>query len=212
MTTNKSCRSQIFSLSPRKSRSHILNLRVENVKKSHGLLAAMTLVLFTMLAFGPVIAAAGQYPLAYAWAYPSTGSPVSLASPVGKVVVNVPNGHNRLLVTVILQGASASTTYAAGFNIFGTSCPSSFGVPIDICQSISGSWGGNIAIYPMGAFTTDENGDGSFHINLNDLPAGTYSNIIFWVIPCSPPGSCGYTPTASTGSWGVGPWVAITIP
>jgi hypothetical protein len=181
------------------------------VKKLHVLFAAIALLVVTTFAFGPVMAGASQYPLAYAWAVGTT-SPVPLSSSVGKVIVNVPNDHNRLLVTVILQGADPSTTYTAGFNIFGTGCPSTFGVPVDICQGISGSWGSNIAIYPMGPFATDTNGDGSFHINLNNLPAGTYSNIIFWVIPCSPPGSCGYVPTASTGSWGVGPWVAVTIP
>ena len=93
------------------------------MKKLNGLMVATTILLLMALAFGPVTAGASQYPLAYAWAYPPTGSPVLLSSPVGKVVINVPDSQDRLLVTVILQGASASTTYTAGFNVFGTGCP-----------------------------------------------------------------------------------------
>jgi hypothetical protein len=122
----------------------------------------------------------------------------------------MPNSHNKLLVTFVLQGAEALTTYTVGFDIFG-GCPNPFGPLsfdnyLSFCQTSY-----NIGIYPMGTGTTDEFGAASFHMNLNSLPTGTY-NLIFWIVPCSPPWNCVYLPSASTGIWSVGPYATITVP
>lgn len=138
----------------------------------------------------PVNAGATSMPLAYQW-FSGTVTP-----PVGKVIFNMPNNHNKLLVTVILQGIQQlpnPATYSVGFDIFGA-CPNPFGPiafdgSLSFCQSQY-----PVGIYYMGTITTDEFGDGSFHMNLNDLPTGSY-NLIFWIVPCGPdPNSCGYVP------------------
>ena len=139
-----------------------------------------------------------------------------LAQPLGKVIYNQPAGRNKLAVTFILQDASPSTNYTVGLDIFGPApcggSPATFGVPRDVCAD--GTVGGVTAsagVYPVGTLTSDTDGDGSLHVNLNSLPSGPYS-VLFWVIPCTPPTACGYFPQASTGSWGVGPFEVISIP
>lgn len=173
--------------------------------------AVMLLVISAALSISSVNAGASQYPLAFAWQYPPTGSPVPLTAPLGKVIVNIPNHHNKLLVTIILQQATPLNTYGVGFNLFGYCTPTFGGVTQWGCQTgwIGYAWGTTIGIYPLGTITTDVDGSGDYHINLNDLPAGEY-NIIFWVTPCSFP-DCSTYPVASTGSWGVGPFVTVDI-
>jgi len=129
----------------------------------------------------------------------------ALAQPLGKVVYNVPDKRNKMPVTYILQGANPNTNYTVGFNIHSESVdcsgtPPVFGVPRSLCPS--GTVGGIFdteALYQVGTLSTDTEGDGSLHINLLGLPSGTY-NVLFWVVPCTPPGACGFYPQGATGS------------
>ena len=142
-----------------------------------------------------------------------------LAQPLGKVIYVQPDNRNKLLVTFILQGANPSTDYTVGFSIFPPpfppNCLSTFGVPLYLCPSgFFGGYDASSGGYIVGKLTTDQDGDGSRHVNLKNLPSGTYK-VLFWVVPCFPSTPCGVysdVPQASTGSAGFGPFEMITIP
>jgi hypothetical protein len=169
------------------------------------------------------IAASNSNPIAkldsnWDYFFDSTGDGLfgPLARPLGEVIYVQPPGQNALGVTFTLQGASPSTNYTVGIDIFGPapcgSSPATFGVPRLVCAD--GTVGGVTASaggYSVGTLTSDTNGNGSLHVNLPNLPSGSYS-VLFWAVPCSPPSACGSIPQVSTGSWGVGPFEVITIP
>ena len=152
-----------------------------------------------------------------------------LATPLGKVIYNVPDNRNKMNLTYILQGANPNTDYTVGFNIgksqtpdcSGADTPSTFGVSRGSVPCPTGSFGGwpdTEALYQVGTLTTDAYGDGDLHINLKGLPSGTFK-LLFWVVPCTPPTVCGFVPQAGTGSWAGGGSVnpvldfeTITIP
>lgn len=115
---------------------------------------------------------------------------------LGKVIYNQPAGKNKIDLTYILQNAAPNTTYTVGFDIVVPACtvpPLTFGVAQWGCQ---GNYGNTItAIFIAGTATTDSDGDGSFHINLLNLPPGDYP-ITFWVSP----GEGTLNPSAATTS------------
>lgn len=154
---------------------------------------------------------AQQILLDHSWGYPLNSG--ALIPSVGKVVYNVPNHQHKLLVTMILRDAQQTTTYTVGLNIFGA-CPTPFGGAVqDYCQHgyvSDNNPTGDIGIYRFGTITTDVFGQGSLHVNLNDLPSDTFQ-LVFWIVPCSPAISCGYYPSASTGYWNIGPFADVII-
>jgi hypothetical protein len=142
----------------------------------------------------------------------STWQAGPLGAPIGKVVLNLPVTRQKLNLTYIFQGAAPSTTYAVGFDIVCanpldlSSCPaigSPFGTPQN---SLSGNYGVDVRIYPLGTVTTDVDGDGSVHFNLGSLPPGSYK-LTFWVSLFSEP----LNPVAATSPFQTGPYVNVDI-
>jgi hypothetical protein len=179
----------------------------------------VTLTAAAALAFGfaatnqAQAAGASQEALAYSW-----DSTVGAVTPIGKVIWVQPANRNKVNVTFVIQGANPDTSYTVGFDIFTVDttvpladAPDTFGVPQwPVVPEICGSVGGVsdcAGIYILGTVDTDIDGDGSLHINLKNLPAGTY-DLVFWVgDPC-----CASQLTG-TASWGAIPApITVAIP
>jgi hypothetical protein len=144
----------------------------------------------------------------------------NLEESLGKVIFNQPGNKKKkkAQATFILQDATPSTIYTVGFNIFVETCedaPTTFGVNRTLC--VSGPVNCQTAtagVYVVGTLTTDADGDGSLHINLNNLPPGMY-NLVFWAIPCAFPTNpnCNGVPQAGTAAWGeTDEFLIVTIP
>ena len=144
----------------------------------------------------------------------------NLEDSLGKVIFNQPSGKKKKKgqVTFILQDATPSIIYTVGFNIFVATCedaPATFGVNRTLCATGTvGCLTAIAGVYVVGTLTTDEDGDGSLHINLNNLPSGMF-DLVFWAIPCAFPTdpNCGGVPQAATAAWGeADEFFKVTIP
>jgi hypothetical protein len=155
-------------------------------------------------------AGATQEALAFAW-----DSAIGAVAPIGKVIWVQPANRNKVNVTFVLQGAEPDTTYTVGFDIFTvdttvplSDAPDTFGVPQwpvvpEVCGTVTVF--DCAGIYVLGTVDTDIDGDGSLHMNLKNLPSGTY-DLVFWVgDPC-----CAAKITG-TASWGAIPEATTII-
>lgn len=180
------------------------------------LLAALCVLAYQQ-AFVPAAVAAGGASIAQldsAW-----GNPTPLATPLGKVIYNVPNHRGKINLTYILQAANPNTDYTVGFDIEGLCLatapedpPSSFGgVTRKYCNTYGPSpycGQDTVGVYLVGTMHTDEYGDGDFHINLPDIPSASY-NTVFWVSQ----GAGTASPVASTACFGdKGSYETIVVP
>jgi len=163
----------------------------------------------------PAAAAGGATiaPLDSAW-----DSTTPLATPLGKVIYNVPNNRNKMNLTYILQGGAANASYNVGFDISGLCSlasfpedpPSTFG---GVARTHCGTWTrcgltNTAGVYQVGTLRTDEFGDGDLHINLLDLPSDTYE-VVFWVAL----GVGSTNPVGSTACFGdAASYETVTIP
>lgn len=122
-------------------------------------------ILMTILVVTPAMAGAAQAPL-----YPVTGgnSDYVLASQPaqGKVIINAPKGSTTFNFTVIAKGLDPDHFYTVWVRNLGTSYTGDF-----FNQYAP------LGYFLLGYFTTDEDGEGNFHLNINkaDLGAGTYN-------------------------------------
>ncbi len=133
-------------------------------------------------------------------------SQTPLATPLGKVIYNIPNNRKKMNLTYILQGAVPNESYNVGFNMSGSclvgepdSPPTTFG---GLARILCGTWQrcgltNTAGIYQVGTLRTDELGDGDLHINLRDLPSGDH-RVVFWVSQ----GTGTLNPVASTVCFG----------
>jgi len=180
------------------------------------LLLATFCVLGYQAGLVPAVAAGGATITALDSAWTSA---TPLATPLGKVIYNVPNNRNKMNLTYILQGGAANQDYTVGFDIEG-SCfvsdpenpPGTFGgVTRRYCNTYgpSGYCGiDTVGVYLVGTLHTDEYGDGDFHINLPDLPSATY-HVVFWVSR----GAGTASPVASTACFGdTGNYETVVVP
>jgi hypothetical protein len=186
------------------------------------LVAALLVVTYAGLE-APKAQAAGAaiVGLDYPWSCSSSGCG-PLATPLGKVIYNVPNNNAMINLTYIVQGAKPSTDYSVGFDIQvpgycpgpGTVWPSFGSISAHNCWNPSGGTGYGLYVYVVpGTLTTDADGDGALHIDLKDLTPGTY-NIDFWVSPTPASGTTAYYPVAATStlSPGGGDYQTVVIP
>lgn len=168
---------------------------------------AMLLATFFLLAYQsllvPEVAAGGATIAALDSAW---NSQTPLATPLGKVIYNIPNNRKKMNLTYILHGAVHNESYNVGFNMSGScslsepeSPPTTFGgLPRFGCGTWTRCTLTNTAgIYQVGTLRTDELGDGALHITLRDLPFGNH-RVVFWVSEGADP----LSPVASTVCFG----------